>query len=196
MIKPDIEISFLEPSQDDASIALGVALSVSPYRLYQIYLKAVSLFPASGLPSLPAERVKDDWDFLALSNTDIQYWLRETQSEWLISALRYLNNPAIEERIISNMSPMAGGMLRDDVHADFKCEIDGETAKIKLWEILDQLQKDEYIFNWQGELISRDEAGNYLINFGAASITLSSDEVISLMRQHYPKMLELSEHGA
>lgn len=60
MAIPFIEIQFLESSEkDNEDLRLGAVFSVSPYRLYQLYLKAIALFHDAGLPVLPEEKVQD-----------------------------------------------------------------------------------------------------------------------------------------
>lgn len=196
MVLPFMNIEFLEPPENNnEDIKLGVIFLVSPYRLYQLYVKATALFPDSGLPPLPAERIQDYWDFLSLSDQDIQLWLRNVQSERLLSFLRYMANPYIDERAFSNISFRASAMLRDDLKLRAVSAIEGEAAKAEFWEMLDQMQRDKTVFNWRGDLTRLDEADRYCLNFGCGCIALNGDEVVSFMKRHYPMLLELAEQG-
>lgn len=196
-IMPFQEFSFVESSdKDNENLDPDVVFSVSPYRLYQLYLKAIKLFPMSGLLALPEVRTQDDCNFLSLSDQDIQHWLREIQPETLVTFLKYTEGD-IQERVYLNMSLGEAETLwnwDDEKWASIN-EVDGKTAKAKMWGALDQLQKDGGVFNLRGDLTRQDETGEYCLNFGCGSITLSSDDVVSFMQRQYPKLLELSEHG-
>ncbi len=189
---PNIEVQFFESAETGVKKPTrGIELSVSPYRLYQLYSKASILFPDAALIKLDIEQIKDDWDFLSLSDTDIEMWMRETQYTELIAFLRFMNNPAVSGKVFSNMSKMAAEMIQKDLNSDKPCEIDPFIAKESVWQTLNRLQDQEIIFNWRGNISADTESGKYCIDFGCASIVLDRDQVVSFMKSQFPLLSTL-----
>lgn len=62
-----------------------------------------------------------------LDDHSIQVWLREMEADTLINFLWFMNDEALAEKVVRNMSAVAGKMLAEDLNAKYG-ELDPDTA--------------------------------------------------------------------
>lgn len=119
----------LSRANEGQGVALAITLSEGQVRT--LALAALHLLP----DITPKYAVPDEQEIyrlparklIQLDDHSLQVWVREMKVVTLINFLWFMNDEALAEKIIRNMSVVAGRMLVDDLNTQYQ-DLDPDTA--------------------------------------------------------------------